>query len=51
MKYKYIILLISCSELDKTNPCILYFRVKNNTIDRDLLVTKKIIRKIYNIDL
>ena len=30
---------------------ILYFRVKNNTIERDLLVTKKIIRKIYNIDL
>jgi hypothetical protein len=30
---------------------ILYFRVKNNTIDRDLLVTKKIIKKIYNIEL
>jgi hypothetical protein len=30
---------------------ILYFRVKNNTIERDLFITKKIIKKIYNIEL
>jgi hypothetical protein len=30
---------------------ILYFRVKNDTRERDLQITKKIIRKIYNIDL
>jgi len=28
---------------------ILYFRVKNYTIERDLFVTKKILKKIYNI--
>ena len=30
---------------------ILYFRVRNSTIERDLLVTKNIIKRIYNIEL
>jgi hypothetical protein len=30
---------------------ILYFRIRNATIDRDLFITKTIIKKIYNIEL
>jgi hypothetical protein len=30
---------------------ILYFRIKNAKIEQDLLVTKKIIKKIYDINL
>lgn len=30
---------------------ILYFRVRNSSIDQDLLITRKIIKRIYNIEL
>lgn len=30
---------------------ILYFRVRNSSIEQDLIITKKIIKRIYNIEL
>ena len=30
---------------------ILYFRVRNSSVEQDLIITRKIIKRIYNIEL